>query len=242
MKPAKLFAVLFVCALCAFASEPWDDKEPKSWSQKDVEKILNKSPWAKRVATKKEYVKSQAQEGDTNRDRARMQTTRYDRGDLVEDDFVIAWWWSSKTVRRAFLRLYEFHGAQVTPEQVQEFAESPIPAPTISIMEGGQMVAIAGKLPEDQLKKSAWLESKRFEEPIFPVEVKVINDGNGTPERILFTFPEKVGDQPVVNAEDKRILFRWRLPKQAGQDPSDAQQFEASFEPNKMHSNKVADF
>ncbi len=236
MKSVRLIAVVLACALCAFAGEPWDDKEPRSWSQKDVEKILNRSPWAKRVATKKEYVKSE------NKSNVVRSTTQNDRGDLVEDDFVIAWWWSSKTVRRAFLRLYEFHGAQVTPEQVQEFAESPIPAPTISIMEGGQMVAIAGKLPEDQLKKNAWLESKRFEEPIFPVEVKVITDGNGTPERIVFTFPEKVGDQPVVNAEDKRILFRWRLPKQAGQDPADAQQFEASFEPNKMQSNKAADF
>ncbi|MCI0536893.1 MAG: hypothetical protein L0Z50_16890, partial [Verrucomicrobiales bacterium] len=138
MKPARLVAVVVVCALCAFAGEPWDDKEPKSWSQKDVEKILNKSPWAKRVPTKREYVKSE------NKSNVVRSTTQNDRGDLVEDDFVIAWWWSSKTVRRAFLRLYEFHGAQVTPEQVQEFAESPIPAPTISIMEGGQMVAIAG--------------------------------------------------------------------------------------------------
>jgi hypothetical protein len=35
----------------AFApGDPWNDKKPESWSQKDVHQILTKSPWAKEVA------------------------------------------------------------------------------------------------------------------------------------------------------------------------------------------------
>jgi hypothetical protein len=168
-------------------------------------------------------------------------TVQHDRGELREDDFVIAWWWSSHTVRRAFLRLYELGGAKVDPEQAKEFAEADIAAPTVSIMGGGTMVAVAGKLPPDELVKLVWLETKRHKERIYPVEVKVVDDSNGKPERILFAFPEKVGDTSVVSAEDKRILFRWRLPKTVGQKPEAAEQFEASFEPNKMTVNKQAD-
>lgn len=235
MKGIRLISALLVCALCALAGEPWDDKEPKSWSSKDVEKILNKSPWAKRVATKKQYVQSE------DKSNVVRSTTRNERGDLVEDDFIIAWWWSSHTVRRAFLRLYELQGAEVTQEQAQEFAETDITAPTVSIMGGGTMVAVAGKLPPEELVKMVWLETKRHNDSIYPVEAKIINDSSGKPERILFVFPEKVGDAPVVTAQDKRILFRWRLPKTPSQKPESAEQFEASFEPHKMTVKKTAD-
>lgn len=235
MKGMRLVSALLVCALCAYAGEPWDDKEPKSWSGKDVERILNRSPWAKRVPTKLEYVKPADKRGERS-------TQTFDRGEPREDDFVIAWWWSSHTVRRAFLRLYELQGAKVDPGQAKEFAEADIATPTVSIMGGGTMVAVSGKLPPEELAKLVWLESKRHKERIYPVEVKVVNDPNGKPERILFAFPEKVGDAPVVSAEDKRILFRWKLPKIAGQEPERAEQFEASFEPHKMTVNKQADF
>jgi len=240
MRVARLMAVVLVCALAVLAGEPWDDKEPKAWTAKDVDKILNRSPWAKRVATARTALQNTTDTGDFRGTKASDRIL----GQTREDDWVIAWWWSSKTVRRAYLRMHELSGGQVDAQQAQEFAESDMTTPAVSIMGGGNMIAVSGKLPVDRLKQMAWLESKRFKEEIYPQEVRILDDGAGKVDRIVFIFPEKVGDVPVVNAEDKRILFRWKLPKNPAQaqKPETAEQFEASFEPNKMTINKSADF
>lgn len=233
--PLAILSLFVVLALPVSAQEVWD-RESQSWSQKDVEKLLNRSHWARRVPTKKVEVK--------NEDKSTVpggSTTRFERN-IQEDDFVIVWWWSARTTRRAFLRLYEFSGAKVSQEEVQQFAESPITEPTISMMGGGPMIAVAGKLSPEELKKGAWLESSRIKGRVFPVDVKVIEDANGTPERILFTFPESVNGQPLVAREDKNILFRWRLPKDPKQTVGTAEQFEASFDPRKMVARGAADF
>lgn len=239
MKGAKFVAMLLVCALCVFAGDPWDDKEPKSWSEKDVDKILYSSPWGKKVPTKVEEVKSEDKRNEVR------STQTFERGARRETDIVVAWWWSSKTVRRAFLRLYELKGGQVDPAQAREFAETDI-EPTVSLMGSDKgsatLLAMWGKLSPEDLKQNAWLDLGRFKEPIYPTDVRIVEDSKGNAERILFVFPETVGDQPVVTADDKRILFRWRLPKKKDQKPEDSERYEASFEPKKMQVQKAADF
>jgi len=239
MKGAKFIGILLVCALCVFAGDPWDDKEPKSWSEKDVDKILYSSPWGKKVPTKMEYVK------DQDKSNVVRGTVQNDRGRPMPKDVVVAWWWSSKTVRRAFLRLYELRGGQVDAAQAREFAETDL-EPTVSLMgsDRGSMSLLTrwGKLPPEELKQNVWLDSNRFKDPVYPADVRIIQDSKGNAERILFVFPEKVGDQSLVTSDDKRVLFRWRLPVEKDQKPEDAQRFEASFEPKKMQVQKAADF
>ena len=36
-------------AATGWAGDPWKDKKPADWSDKDLQKFLNKSPWAKTV-------------------------------------------------------------------------------------------------------------------------------------------------------------------------------------------------
>lgn len=38
-----------LCAGALWAAEFWDEKDPAQWSEKEVERILTKSPWAKQV-------------------------------------------------------------------------------------------------------------------------------------------------------------------------------------------------
>jgi len=42
----KVLAVLFTCGLCVYAADFWQ-KPASEWSDKDVQKMLNNSPWAK---------------------------------------------------------------------------------------------------------------------------------------------------------------------------------------------------
>ncbi len=43
---AGAFALL---AVCAWASDPWKNSDYEKWSAKDVDRILNNSPWAKSI-------------------------------------------------------------------------------------------------------------------------------------------------------------------------------------------------
>ena len=42
-------AIVVLLALDLWAGDPWKEKPYKNWTEKDVGKILNESPWAKRV-------------------------------------------------------------------------------------------------------------------------------------------------------------------------------------------------
>ncbi len=42
----KLFAALFLCAFCLFAADFWQAKPFTDWSDKDLQKMMNNSPWA----------------------------------------------------------------------------------------------------------------------------------------------------------------------------------------------------
>lgn len=52
MKPAKIFhatMIGFLATCLAWAGDPWKEKTWTEWTQKDVEKILLNSPWAKNI-------------------------------------------------------------------------------------------------------------------------------------------------------------------------------------------------
>jgi hypothetical protein len=227
-------------ALAYAAGDPWD-AETAAWKAEDVERILNNSPWAKRVPTRIDYVKE-----DDKSAGGQSSVNKYDRGDMKQGDIVNVVWWSARTPRRAFIRGAQLSGSQFTPEQVQQFAESPRDNYVVVMWGGGAMVGVSGKLPKEILLKGAWLESPRLKKKIQPEDVEVVNDAKGRPERLVFVFPKQVEGQALINPDEKRLLFRWKLPKALKQpankaEPkvleealSKAEQFEAAFEPRKM--------
>jgi hypothetical protein len=228
-----------MCLLAAgvvFAADVWD-QESKAWDKKDVDKILNNSPWAKRVATKVERTKDDAKANATQ-----SSVNQYDRGDLKEGDFAVIWWWSAHTPRRAYLRFYELAGNSVTPEQTENFSESKMPSHSISMMGGGTQTDLAGRMPEEALKKSVWLISARLKKALEPAEVEVVKLPNGKIDRILFHFAQQVDGQPLITNEDKKITFRWKLPKNPKQKPEEFEAFEAAFEPKRMQARGANDY
>lgn len=40
---------ILLMAVCVFATEPWKNADYEKWSAKDVDRILNNSPWAKQI-------------------------------------------------------------------------------------------------------------------------------------------------------------------------------------------------
>lgn len=232
---AVVAAALFVSL--AAADEPWMSKASKDWSKEDTEKILNDSPWGRRIGTAVEYT--------TEKDKStggKKTVSDTDRGEQRETDFALVLWWSARTTRRAFLRMFELGGNSVSQEQAQKFAENPMPQFVVSVIGGGKMVEVSSKLEENELKKAAWLESPRIKKHIDPVDVIVVKDGNGRAERINFVFARETDGQPTVTAEDKKIIFKWRLPKTPSETVEKAKQFQVQFLPSKMTASGAADF
>lgn len=228
-------AALFVSL--AAADEPWMSKTSKNWSKEDTEKILHDSPWGRRIGTALEY--SSEKDKSTGGKKIISDT---DRGDQHETDFALVLWWSARTTRRAFLRMFELGGNSVSEEQAQKFAENAMPQFVVSILGGGRMVDVSSKLEENELKKAAWLESPRIKKRIDPVEVVVVRDAKGKAERINFIFARETEGQPTVTAEDKKITFKWRLPKTPTETVEKAKQFQVQFLPSKMTAGGAADF
>jgi len=228
-------ACVFLCASLAAADDIWD-RESKSWERKDADRILSNSPWGRSIPTKIEMVK------DENKSVERSSRVNdNDRGDPREGDFARVWWWSAHTTRRAFLRVYELSGGKVSKESADEFAESKAEAYLVSIMGGGAMVTISGRLEPEELKKAAWIHSPRLDKDVPAENVQVVMAG-GKPDRILFMFPKEVDGKPLITDEDKRVVFRFKLPKTPKESLNDAKTFETAFEPKKMTARGEADY
>ena len=47
--PLGTAGAIALLAICVFATEPWKNADYEKWSAKDVDRILNNSPWAKQI-------------------------------------------------------------------------------------------------------------------------------------------------------------------------------------------------
>lgn len=229
MKQLRVVTVLLCVSALAWAGEPWE-KEFKSWTKEDAQKVMWDSPWGKRVVTKEEYVK----ESEDKTTGGKRTASEMERGMLRPTEFATAVWWSAHTPRRAYLRLFELTGQPVSLEQYKEVAESTLDMHVIALWESKEVMARAAKLPPEELKKAAVLDSPRLKKKIPPAEVKIIESAPGKPDRIVFSFPKEADGQPLVTPEDKRLILKWRLPRTDKETVEKARQFDAQFNPNKM--------
>jgi hypothetical protein len=248
MKVLRVIAVLVCVASLALAADVWD-KESKSWDRNDAEKVLFDSPWGKQKATAQEYRKDQSggvgsrpgsvTTGSRQSDSSRL-TSETDRGEALGTDIAKVVWWSARTPRRAYLRIAELAGQQISSEQSKIFAETPTQNLVIALWGGGKQVALAMKLKPEELMAAAWLETPR-QKKLMPVRAEVMKDGAGRPDRVVFEFPRETAGQPTVTPQDKKITFKWKLPKEDKETVDKAKQFDVSFQPSKMFSAGQAD-
>lgn len=240
MKQLRVAIAILAAATLVYAGDPWDDKKPSEWNEKEVMKILQGSPWGKRVATVEELVTDQ----DKSASNARGATSgagstgTFDRGDLRPKALATVMWWSARTPRRAFVRLAQLRGAQINENQAREFTETEMPEHIIVIEESGQMVAVAAKLEEAQLKEAAWLDLGK-DQRVAPSEAGIISEG-GKPVRIRFNFPRTVDNQPLMDGK-RRVVFKWRLPATPREKLENAKLREVVFESKKMTVGSEAD-
>ena len=247
--PAKYFMrlvmrfVVVISAVLAMAasSEPWRDKDYKSWTQDDVQKVLYESPWVKMVEVGAPWLKGRPQyltpvpadcDGRPDMSRGDRAPTTWAMGSAESIVIYQVTWQSSHTVRAAKLREAVLCGranaerGEEMLEQQQENYVITVQSPDMSPFKG---------MDEDALTKATTLWPKKGSRRFSPESVVIARFGSssGVPYMLTFKFPRK-GDngEPVISNDEKEVEFssqvgkftlrtKFQMQKMAGKDGPD---------------------
>ena len=217
------FAICFVApglaTVAARANDPWKDKDPQDWDEKDVQKILTDSPWSKpfqygmaadgSIASSTPAVGRTAHPETGTQDAIRTGNPAApgsgDSGPGMGPvtKFTVTWR-SSRTIREALLREKELSGS--LPDQARKDLAAKYDAYQISI--SGTNLRMFGKEGAENLKAHSYLMPKNSKEKISPAKVIVQTNQSGNPVAILFDFPQKTAaSEPTIARAEKSVEF-----------------------------------
>jgi len=219
-------ATLFAGA-AAFAGDAWKDKPFESWDEKDVQKIMNDSPWAKKIqfgtaasgganpvfsATGDAAHNDQSINGGGGgpagdaggpRNRNGNAGASGDPG-LGRETVYVARWASARVIREAQARQSELSGK--SPEETRKSLTNQ--PETYQIVVIGSDLRGFARADEAALKQATYLELKKSHEKLAPSRIQIIKAGNGMPGAVLFEFAKKSATgEPVIGADEKSADF-----------------------------------
>ena len=183
---------LLACAVLA-AANFWEEKEFTDWSDKDVERMMSNSPWAKRLTVAFPFTPRATPDSGRGGGRGGGGTP-FGRGS--PQSRLIIQWRSALPMRQALLRTQIGQGGTVGPEAQEALTQS---AP-------GYFVAVTGvpgqfgRLTPEALMADAWLERKG-KSPVVPMQAGPQREGRGV--TLFYAFPN---DDAIV-LEDKDVEF-----------------------------------
>ena len=178
--------VLLAGAVLA-AADFWEETEFTAWSDKDVEQMMNDSPWAKRLTVRFPRTPRESRGGRFGGFRP---------GTSTPQTRLVIQWQSAQPIRQAMVRGRIEQGGTVDPE-AQVFLDQSSPGYVV-VVTGlpGQF----GRLTPEALMAEARLERKG-KSPIVPAQAQPQRAGRGV--AIVYFFPK---DDAIV-LEDKEVEF-----------------------------------
>jgi hypothetical protein len=233
-------AAAFLFAVEVWAGDPWKEKSYKDWSEKDVYKILNDSPWAKRIeaergskkpdleapegAPKVSGVRGEDEEDEREeKERGGEREEEHERKEKGELKFAVRWV-SSRTLREASVR------GQVLRKRISETDMDkqlpPAPDDYELAVVGTDMTSFQNA-DEPTLKRGTYLIGKKSKEKITVSQVEIVRGPDGKRiNAIVFHFRKKnTAGEAAVDGEEKELKFVSR----AG-----TIEIKATFDPQKM--------
>jgi hypothetical protein len=221
-----------------WAGDPWRQKSYKLWNENDVRKILNESPWAKRIEVEGRRAKhpgmeSADEDGTSEGDASEESGEGGGRGEDNERGritFVIRWA-SSRTMRQAWAR------GEVLQNRISEIDTDkflPPPSDDAQLLIVGRDMSLFEKVDEVTLLAKSFLLRTKSKERISPIAVHIVRlpDRKGI-KGILFHFPKKPLVNPSTPSIDDRDL---KFISQAG-----ATEIKTTFDLQKMVDNDGID-
>ncbi len=206
-------------AAIAWASNPWDSKPYQQWSQKDVQQVLEHSPWVQSVSVAANWkTSSMLNPGETTNGGSPMMVGGGPMGGAAglgmqpHEAHVKfqARWISAETVREAMARGEILAGqitqAQATTDLAQKQTDYEI------LLIGPDMTPFV-HLTAAELTNDSYLDIKGAKKKLEPssVEIHRTPDGNQV-LGITFQFPKTAANgEPMIGSNEKEVDFVCRV-------------------------------
>jgi len=208
----RLILLSVLClSLAAAANLPWD-KPPEQWTQSDVYRILQDSPWSPaKFSLESTYSqrRTDPQSGVVSDSPINARNTAVVPGVTLARAHplppVTVLWWSSKTIRLAESKRVDSRGdAKNVPEKI-DLADL---AEYVLALEGDEPLRILRNARED-LHDTVFLELENGGSLDFSC-VKFVEDTGAETLRTEFHFPRLLNGQPAIDPESDRVVFHCR--------------------------------
>lgn len=241
----KIAAIIFalLLALPLWAGDPWKDKSYKDWDEKDVRKILNDSPWSKKIQVGGGIHPSlEPPEGGANvaggggegggEDEDEAKGASNEKEDEDEAAVFLVRWASSRTIREAWVR-GQVLGGRIPQADIEK--RLPPPNDDYQLILFGPKMSLFEKSDEAALKARTYLSTKKSKQKVASSQVEIVRSSDGKKiNGLIFHFPKQAGPgQPLITSDEKELKFVTRA--------GDAE-IKASFDPQKMVDSQGPDF
>jgi len=219
-----VLAFLVVINIAWAGGDPWKTKPFQQWDSKDIQRILNDSPWGRIVrvdAPWKNAGDTDSAGGDTAM--RGIQPTMAGQGQASRDvgapggvpgangggqqaaqaAFLVRWV-SSRTVREAAFRAAVLNGQMKEEDAEKQAAEH---VDSYQILVGGSDMKPFQAVDEATLKGGVWLTTKKTKQKIAFSTVQIDRDPDGkTIQALVFSFPKKSATGESTIAADERTV------------------------------------
>lgn len=219
--------ILLAGAAALSAGDPWKEKPYTQWSDKEVQRVVTDSPWAKEFG-----VQPVGGSGDISATRPMgtgggvggggspsgmsgggsegrgpnvgpRSAADDSAGGGVGGGYYIVRWLSSKTLRQGLVRQQKLND-----EQAAQLLNFP-PQHYIVAIVGPNMRAFV-RLEDKQLMESSYLKPKKSKARIHPERVNFRRQGQNVTS-VEFYFPKQFDGQPVFAADEAKVEFACEL-------------------------------
>jgi hypothetical protein len=206
-----------------WAGEPWEDKPYTEWTQKEVEKLLSDSPWAKSVKKRTGPGRYEWDSGGPGWiGDGGPPSQRAGSVPVPETSKNVIRWESSLTIRQARARFHEMDSYKdMTKEETARLLNTRPQQHVISVRGRYVYDLLDGmeEVTEDSFRKSVYLKLSNQRE-IQPVGVEV-EAGNARvvggraqfSTTVWFGFPREKEGSPAIGPNERKVEFHWVTPK-----------------------------
>jgi len=229
----KFFLILLIFASLALASDPpWKGKPYQQWDDKDIQRVLTDSPWARKstmtrtwtAPTQKEVPNTPEVSGP-----GRGMPSSGSANDNAGSDLTFdIYWASSRVMRAASARKAVLHGGK-TDVDADKYASQPQEEYQIVI----QSEDMSPFLRHDEkfFQGNSFLEPKKSKQKLAPSHVVYEREGNSQlVTAAVFFFPKKTASgEPTIGSDEKSVEFNCKI---------EGSNLRVNFEPQKMVDNQ----
>jgi hypothetical protein len=199
IRVAAVVAAFSSVFLFAEKKEFWAAKPYTEWTQKDVDKLLKDSPWAKTIplsqgpelALQGSGRGGRGGEGDSGGAGAGSESYR------AQPRLVVTWY--SKPVREAVARRLQLNDPSATREQIDQLLNRPASSFYDLLIVGWN----PGRNPNaaQALREGTYLQKKNKEK--LPLQDVLMPQKRGDP--LVLRFAREAGGKPVLTLDDKEV-------------------------------------